>query len=171
MTRDRRQAVLFDWGNTVMRCFPSFAGPMHEWPRVEAVQGIRDAIFGLRSESLIALATNAEDSSESDIRRALRRCDLSNLIDDVFCFRDLGHRKPAPAFYLSVLDALGLNASAVFMVGDSLRDDVLAANEVGISAVWFNPASADEHSGEKSRTVHCFEDLAAALRQLGAKVS
>jgi len=34
------RALIFDWGDTVMRVFPEFSGPMAHWPRVEAVHGI-----------------------------------------------------------------------------------------------------------------------------------
>ncbi len=33
------RAILFDWGDTLMRVFPEYDGPMYAWPRVEAVEG------------------------------------------------------------------------------------------------------------------------------------
>ena len=33
MTTTKKQAILFDWGDTVMRNFPSYAGAMHTWQR------------------------------------------------------------------------------------------------------------------------------------------
>ena len=38
--RDREtRCLLLDWGDTVMRVFPEYEGPMLTWPRVEAVEG------------------------------------------------------------------------------------------------------------------------------------
>jgi hypothetical protein len=39
--------VVLDWGDAVMRVFPECRGPMAEWPVVEAVAGIEEALSGL----------------------------------------------------------------------------------------------------------------------------
>ena len=36
--------ILFDWGDTLMRVFPEFEGPMFTWPRVEVVSGIKETL-------------------------------------------------------------------------------------------------------------------------------
>jgi putative hydrolase of the HAD superfamily len=163
----RPQALLFDWGDTVMRVLP-FDGPMSEWPEVETVPGIVTALEALAPHFTIGLATNAEDSVEADIRRALDRCRLEPYFDRIFCFREVGHRKPSPEFYRTVLESLDLDPEQVFMVGDSFEGDVLAANELGIRAVWFNPRSHDKPEGTAYRTIHVMEELQGALRSLAA---
>lgn len=153
-----------------MRTFPAFKGPMHKWPRVEAVPGIQTVLEELGGSIKICLATNAEDSHEADIRKALARCGLSDLFDNIFCFRQVGFRKPEPAFFKKILETLELQPSSVYMVGDSFENDVQAANIVGIPAVWFNPSSAQSKSGPLHLTIHRYEDLGSALQELGAKV-
>jgi len=171
MINSKEQAILFDWGDTVMRTFPLSTGPMHTWPTVEALPGVRAALAHLHPSFIVALATNAEDSDEIDIRKALNRCGLADFFDLVFCYRQVGHQKPEPDFYRAVLSKLKLSASSVFMVGDSLEGDVLAANSQGIAAVWFNPESEITKSGSAYRTVHRFDDLAEALQELGATLA
>ena len=170
MTTTKKQAILFDWGDTVMRNFPSYAGAMHTWPRVEAIPGIRATLEHLHPSFTVALATNAKDSDETEIRKALARCGLAEFFDLVFCYRRVGHRKPDAEFYRAVLETLKLSAADVFMVGDTLEADVVAANLQGIAAVWFNPESKINQSGSSCRTVHRFEDLAEALEELGARL-
>lgn len=170
MTKESNQAILFDWGDTVMRNFPSFAGPMFTWPTVEEIPGIRAALEALHPSFTVALATNAVDSDERDIRRALGRCGLSDYFDFIFCFLQVGHRKPEPEFYKAVLKSLGLPASEVFMVGDSFDGDVSAANAQGMAAIWFNPDSEISKNGLAHRTIHRFEDLLPALHELGARL-
>jgi len=165
---DTTQIVLFDWGDTVMRNFPSYSGPMHAWPKVEEIPGVRAAIESLRPSFRTALATNAEDSNEIEIRRALGRCSLSELFDSVFCYRRIGHRKSERGFFLKILESLEMDPSDAFMIGNSLEDDVHAAIAEGISAVWFNPDSLETSHGDHHRTIHRFEDLVPALRELGA---
>ncbi len=168
MRSTKPQCILFDWGDTVMKNFPDFEGPMHLWPHVEPVPGIRTALRSLQPTSILALATNAADSEEDDIRKALDRCDLGEFFEVVFCFRKLGIRKPHKAFYGAVLEGLRLPAQSVFMVGDTFESDVLAANAVGIAAVWFNPSSEETHSGPLHNTVRDLNSVPQALRALGA---
>ena len=58
----QRQCVLFDWGDTVMRVFPEYSGPMEFWSRVEAIQGVGEAIAEIRGDALVCLATNASET-------------------------------------------------------------------------------------------------------------
>jgi putative hydrolase of the HAD superfamily len=132
---------------------------------------VRTALESLRPSFRIGLATNAEDSNEIEIRRALGRCGLSDLFDSVFCYRQVGHRKSERGFYLKILESLEIDLSDAFMVGDSLEGDVHAAIAEGLSAVWFNPGSVESSDGEYHRTIHRFEDLVPALRDLDANVS
>ena len=85
------RCILLDWGDTVMRVFPQYEGPMFEWPRVEAVDGIQEAFAKLQAYWTIALATNASDSEEPAIWSALARVGLDRFIDRVFCYRGVGH--------------------------------------------------------------------------------
>jgi FMN phosphatase YigB (HAD superfamily) len=45
------------------------------------------------------------------------------------------------------------------MVGDSFEKDVLAANHMGIFAVWFNPASDETRKNDLHVTVHSMREL------------
>ncbi|NLE77029.1 MAG: HAD family hydrolase, partial [Chloroflexi bacterium] len=42
------QAILFDWGDTLMQDFPQFPGPMAQWPRVAAMPGALEALAALQ---------------------------------------------------------------------------------------------------------------------------
>jgi putative hydrolase of the HAD superfamily len=165
-----RPCILFDWGDTVMRVFPELEGPMASWPKVEAVPGVAAVLEVLGPRATLALATNAADSTEAEIREALDRCGLSEPFDRVFCFRGLGYRKPSPAFYRSILDQLALPPGAVAMVGDSLEGDVLAAVELGLAGVYFDPAGEGSPAGDRYRTIHAMDELPSALRELGLLV-
>ena len=49
---------------------------------------------------------------------------------------DLGIRKPNPAIFQYALSALGIRPEQAAMVGDSLRTDILGAQQLGIFTVW-----------------------------------
>jgi membrane-associated phospholipid phosphatase len=142
------RVVLFDWGNTLM-VDDGQTGPMAAWPRVAAVPGAAEALAALHGRNRLCVATNADDSGADEVMAALGRVGLARFVDRVFSSHDIGARKPDPAFYAAVLDALRADAAArgepdlradqVLMVGDNYENDVTAAASAGLRAVWFNP--------------------------------
>ena len=166
MAHSIKGCILFDWGDTLMRVFKEFSGPMKDWPRLEAVPGAADMLAALHPKWTLALATNADDSDETDIRAALQRVSLDQWLDKVYCFRKTGYKKPSVAFYQAILDDLQLAPRSICMVGDNYEVDILSANACGIRAIWFNEHTLALHTGELRRTVHelagvpgCLEDL------------
>jgi len=132
-----RGCVLFDWGDTLMVDFPQYTGPMADWPHVEAVAGAHEVLDELRERGWqLALATNATDSDEAEIRRALARVGLDERVDRIYCARGVGHRKPSPGFFDYIMHDLQLKPSDLIMVGDDHENDVIGANRAGIRAVW-----------------------------------
>jgi putative hydrolase of the HAD superfamily len=155
--------ILFDWGNTLMRELPGFVGPMADWPRVDAVSGAVETLSTLKEQYRIALATNAVDSGEDQIRAALARVGLGELVEGIFCYQSLMVKKPAPEFFTKILDQLGIQGEQAVMVGDSLENDVLGAVRAGLHAVWFNEASGQEDVGAGVDIIHSLPELVPML--------
>lgn len=155
--------VLFDWGDTVMKDDPAMSLPMAQWPRVEAVEGAGEMLRQLHLHRIIGMVTGAEVSTEADIRTALRRVNLDGCFDRIFCFKNTGFHKPSLEFYRHVLQALEVRPDEVLMVGDNYEKDVLAANRAGIRAVWFNPLTKEDKTGELHRTIHTLAGLSDLL--------
>lgn len=155
--------ILFDWGGTLMRDFPEYKGPMAGWPKVEPLPHAETVLPILRSRWRLALATNAADSDENAIRAALRRGGLSPLIDKIFCFRNLGHRKPSREFFERIMESLCIDCSGLVMVGDDFETDCMGANRSGIRAVWLNETGSETRRGNMLRTIHRLPDLPRVL--------
>ena len=136
------KAIIFDWGDTVMRNFTEYPGPMANWPRVEAMPGIEYALQALHPHHRLVMATNAADSGRDLVVAALRRVALDGHFDAVYTARELGARKPEPAFYQAMLQALGCPPHEATMVGDDYRADVCGAKQAGLRAIWYNPAAS-----------------------------
>ena len=134
---------IFDWGDTLMVDFPDAGGPMYLWDQVAAVEGARETLAALHREAGCYLATNAQDSKESDIIKALERVGLAGHIDRVFCFENVGYRKPSLEFFKTILDAIDAAPAQTVMVGDSLETDIAGAMAAGLSGIWYNPAGLD----------------------------
>ena len=163
MQSRERRCVLFDWGNTLMRDIPGNEGPMALWPAVEPLPHAAETLAALHPEWTLALATNAADSDEEEIRKALRRGGMDRWIDRVYCFRKIGHRKPSAEFFSFILRDLGLPPSALVMVGDDFSSDVLGANRVGIPAVWLNMNTPEKKESASHRTLHDLGQLPELL--------
>lgn len=153
------KCILFDWGDTVMRDFPRYHGPMRLWPQVEAIPGVRDALDTIGRDRIIALASNAADSSESDIRQALARVGLDQFVNNIYCFSAIGSMKPSAGFFKYILSNLHLKPHNILMVGDDFEKDILGANRSGIFGIWFNERTDETRSGTLYRTIHTMSEL------------
>jgi len=140
--RYETKALLFDWGNTVMKVFPDQQGPMAHWTKIAEVPGIRDVLSQFVSKYKIVLVSNASDSDQKLVRQALERVDLAGYFHHIFTPRELLARKPAPDFYLNILKAIDVEPEHAIMIGDDYENDIIAAKQVGLYTIWFN---ADQH--------------------------
>ncbi|MCP3954954.1 MAG: HAD family hydrolase [Desulfobacterales bacterium] len=154
---------IFDWGDTLMVDFPGVKGPMYLWDQVAAVKGARKTLASLHREAGCYLATNAQDSKESEIIQALERVGLADHIDRVFCFANVGYRKPFPEFYLTILDAIGAASAQTVMVGDSLETDVAGAQAAGLHGIWYNPTGR-EGTLKGAGVIRSLSELAVPFR-------
>lgn len=158
--------LLFDWGDTLMRDFSSFNGPMKDWPIVEAMPGAQETLAALHADWTLALATNADVSTEDDIWAALHRVGLDLELDKVYSYKKIGHKKPSPEFFQHILNDLRLTPDQVVMVGDSYENDVLGANRSGLRAIWFNWQTSEIRETVSYRTIHELGELPGILKNL-----
>jgi len=152
-------AYLFDWGDTLMKDDKRYAGPMQAWPEVAAVDGALETLQVLSTRARCCLATNAGDSSEKDIWRALARVGLDQYIDIVFCCQALGVAKPARAFFDIICKKLKLPPEAIAMVGDSYATDIKGALQAGLRAFWYNPLNHESRNDHGVMTIHALREL------------
>jgi len=115
----------------------------------------------------LALVTNAADSGEALVRAALRRVSLDEFFDVVLTARELGMRKPDPAFFTLAVHVLGCRPAEAVMVGDDYDVDVLGACRAGLRAVWFNPEHRPRPAAPADYSeVNGLPDLPAAIERL-----
>lgn len=153
--------ILFDWGDTLMKDFPN-QRPMLEWEHVEAVAGAGEVLNRLGPQAALIVATSAAVSDESQIRAALARVGLEAHIRKIYCFKNTGLKKSAE-FYRHILHDLDAAPGEAVMVGDSFAHDVLAANQAGMYAVWFNPLTGEQRTDALHTTIHSLPELPALL--------
>ena len=149
-----------------MKEFTEYPGIMADWPRVEAFPGVDKTLALLQPAWRLCVASNADVSQEPDIRRALRRVNLDCWFESVYCYFNVGFKKPDPRYFLYILNDLDAQASRAVMVGDDFVADVLGANAAGLRAVWFNWKTTEEQNSPIYLTIHQFDHLPEALKRI-----
>lgn len=132
------QIYLFDWGDTLMHDFPDQTGKMCNWVTVQTVDGATETLSELSKSHSIYIATNAADSTESDIESAFLRVGLAQFITGYFCKANLGIGKGTPEFFHKIVEHLGVSPDSIVMVGDNYSKDIEPAITAGIQAIWLN---------------------------------
>ena len=151
--------LLFDWGDTLMRVVPEFSGPMITWPYLTALPEAEETLASLSTQYHLALATNAEDSDEEQIRTALHQVSLESYLEEIFCTRRLGYRKPEPEYFRSIANLLGVETNQIAMIGDSFTNDVIGAVGAGAQGIWLNTYSTEKRLGPGYFTVHSLGEI------------
>ncbi len=161
-------ALVFDWGDTLMKVNPEYSGPMAEWPQVTEIDGIVEALETLLGHFTMVVATNAGDSTAAQVWKALRRVGLGEYFKAVFTSSELGDRKPQLAFFRQLESVLARPPYNLVMIGDSYRADVLGAKLAGWKAIWYNPhrEAAPGLLPLHNAEVADLRDLPGAIRRL-----
>lgn len=129
-----------------MKVFPDKAGPMASWNQVAVVDGIASQLEILKSNYQLILVSNASESDRALVREALERVQLSHYFHEVFTPHEIDARKPDPDFYLTILDHIETAPEHAIMVGDNYKSDIIAAKQVGLWTVWYNPDQKQLHN-------------------------
>lgn len=133
------KAVIFDWGDTLMRDFAEEAGPMAFWSKVEVIDGVEEALKYLKSKNkILCVASNAGISDTNLMKMALKRGKIDSYFDFFFTSSEIGYKKPDPRFFLHICQKLNLLPFECLMIGNELNKDILGAKTAGLQTIWFN---------------------------------
>lgn len=95
-------------------------------------QQSREVLLQLKKRYPIALVSNFY----GNISVVLKEFGFSELFNAVIESAVVGVRKPDPRIFTLGVDALGLSARDVTVVGDSIEKDILPAKSAGCHTVW-----------------------------------
>ena len=141
------KAVIFDWGNTVMREFPQYSGPMAQWPRVKCVSNIPGALRRLQGKFICCLTTDNEENDAQLMELALKRIGIQDYFNHLYTSAELGVRKPDPRFFERIVEKLEITPQECIMVGTDYERDIVPAKKVGMRTIFFteNTNTADHY--------------------------
>ena len=131
--------LVFDWGNTLFKVFPGMNGPMKDWPKIEPMPGIREALEKITGSYRLVIASNSQDSNSDQVRDVLIRVGLDTYFDKVYTVAEIGYSKPEPQFFEKVTAMLSEEDDNLIMIGDDYQQDICAAVDSGWYAGWYTP--------------------------------
>lgn len=149
-----------------MRTFKRNNEPMANWPRVATLPHAREVLEQLHPDWTLVLATNAADSTEVEIRTALGRGRIAHLLDQIYCFQTVGHKKPTPKFFQYIMQDLNIPVKHTIMVGDNYQTDIVGAAQSNIRGIWFNQTESDPPAPAAFAVIKSLEELPHALAYL-----
>ena len=102
----------------------------NNWILFPETRGVLDE---LKTRGLkLGVISNFDSRVTYDVMRSL---DILSFFDSVTISSETGYAKPDPKIFAAAIEAVGLNASQILLVGDNLHDDVLAGSRAGIHSV------------------------------------
>jgi len=132
------RALIFDWGDTVMRDFPEKPGPMCSWDKVEWIPGMESVLSKVYHEYVMVIATNAGASNTQNMIDALKRVGADTYFHHFFSSKDLGYEKPDTRFFILISKSIGIPPEKCLMVGNIYEKDIIGAKDCGMKTVFFN---------------------------------
>ena len=93
----------------------------------------RDVLLKLKEQYPMVLVSNFY----GNIAVVLREFGLDGIFQGIIESAVVGIRKPDPRIFLLGVEALGLKAEEVTVVGDSMDKDIIPASKAGCKTVWF----------------------------------
>lgn len=161
------KVLLFDWGDTLMRDFPQYQGPMATWPKVETMPGAKEALAVLSTKYLCCVATNAGNSGAEQVTQALERGEIASYFLKVFTPAELKVQKPTLRFYRKISEQLHVQPNECAMIGNSFKNDILPAKKVGMSAIWVHSQAGKSgfHQKEGYWVIRSLKELPLLLKK------
>lgn len=94
-----------------------------------------DCLTTLQKENYkLGLVSNAGD--HRDVLQLVEKFNLTPFFEFILTSAGCGYRKPHPRIFKLALDMINARAREVAMVGDTLRADVMGANQAGMYSIW-----------------------------------
>ncbi len=154
--------LIFDWGDTLMRDF-DLPGPMAQWPAVEYIEGVEEALQYLCPKYTCVVATSAAHSDTVEMIAALKRVGADRYFHHFFSSREIGFHKPDPQFFSTIVKKLGLAPDKCVMIGNLYAKDIVGAKKAGLQTILFDEQKQVADFADADVVIHKMKDLTGIL--------
>jgi len=160
------KAIIFDWGDTVMRDYPALKTPMYTWAHVEYIPFVEEALKGLCKNYIMVIATNAGQSDTAAMLKALKRVGAEQYFQFFFSSKDLGYEKPDVRFFINIAQSIQLKSEECIMVGNLYGKDITGARDAGMKTILFDEKSSNLAFPKADRVILSMKSLLMAVDEL-----
>lgn len=116
---------------------------------------INNSLLQLKERVKIAILTNGK--SKEQIFK-INNLDIKMIFEDnIFISQDIGFEKPDSNAFLAVTNKLNVLPKECLFIGDSYKNDILGALNVGMSAIFLNNYDTNIETDEKDK-LYVFDD-------------
>ena len=116
---------------------------------------INNSLLQLKERVKIAILTNGK--SKEQIFK-INNLDINMIFEDnIFISQDIGFEKPDSNAFLAVTNKLNVLPKECLFIGDSYKNDILGALNVGMSAIFLNNYDTNIETDEKDK-LYVFDD-------------
>jgi len=120
------------------------------WTRPRLFDGIASLLARLRAHDWrIGIITNGGVPAQS---AKIRNSGLAELVDGFVISSALGIKKPAPEIYGHMIQALGIDPTRSWFIGDDPRADIWGAKQAGFRTCW-----VERYSAWPEDLPHCYD--------------
>jgi FMN phosphatase YigB (HAD superfamily) len=132
------KALIFDWGDTIMRDYPDKTGPMADWDVVEWIPGAEEALKKLYEEMICCIATGAGNSDTALMIKALKRVEADQYFTYFFSAKDIGFDKPDVNYFTTISNRINVKPGNCMFIGNDYEKDIKGARASGMKTIYFN---------------------------------
>lgn len=108
---------------------------------IEVEPGVVDFIRSLKAAGIrVGIGTNMTVRIQYD---KLERIGVADMVDFIVSSEEAGVEKPAPRFYDLCAEKAGCARDEIAFIGDSMKNDALAAVAAGMQGIWYCPPNKE----------------------------
>ncbi len=111
----------------------------------EAYDGIIDMLSTLKSNYVLSIVTNGLKEAQ---RPRMDLVQITKYFDSIIVSDEIGHSKPSSAYFDIAFNSLenNIDKQDILVVGDSLKSDILGANNYGLKSCWVSNGKINDTS-------------------------
>ncbi|MEM7362527.1 MAG: HAD-IA family hydrolase [Pseudomonadota bacterium] len=126
--------------------------------------GVTAMLELLSQQFRLALITNGNVACQ---QRKLDATGLGQFFEVVAISETIGAKKPSPVIFQHCFDALGVDPTAVVMIGDNPANDITGSRELGCMTVFVEGTHGDVGLLQTDQIITDVPELPVALRRMG----
>ena len=157
------KAIIFDWGDTLMKDFPEYNGPMVNWPKVAVMPGVHETLERLHREYILCAASNAGDSDAKLMGEALARGGIRRFFRYLFTSKELGYSKPDVKFFEEITKRIKYRPEECLMVGNDYKNDIVPAKSAGMKTLLISNRDLISEFPDADKVGSSIQDISEIL--------